>query len=127
MSVNDTNRTGSIPTTVEESPEPTASQEPSEARGSTILNGKPEPATTFATRADVKGVEGISKSKLVLLGGGLPLWPYGADRYLSSQQASSDQGHIMTSVSASGLPGEVGVLLVEVPPSSPTSTFFLLL
>ncbi len=71
MSVNDTNRNGSMPTTVEESTEPVSSQELSQARESTVLNGKPEPATTFATRADVKGVEGISKSKLALLGGGL--------------------------------------------------------
>jgi len=71
MSVNDTSRNGSMPTTVEESTEPVSSQEPIQARESTVLNGKPEPATTFATRADVKGVEGISKSKLALLGGGL--------------------------------------------------------
>jgi type IV secretory pathway VirB10-like protein len=71
MSVNDTNRNGSMPTTVEESTEPVSSQEPVQARESTVLNGKPEPATIFATRADTKGVEGISKSKLVLLGGGL--------------------------------------------------------
>ena len=71
MSVNDTNRNGSMPTTVEESTEPVSSQEPIQARESTVLNGKPEPATIFATRADTKGAEGISKSKLVLLGGGL--------------------------------------------------------
>ena len=71
MSVNDSNRNGSMPTTVEESTEPVSSREPVQARESTVLNGKPEPATIFATRADVKGVEGISKSKLVLLGGGL--------------------------------------------------------
>jgi len=71
MSVNDTNRNGSVPTTVEESFEPVSSHEPPQARESTVLNGKAEPATTFATRADVKGVEGISKSKLILLGGGL--------------------------------------------------------
>ena len=35
------------------------------------LNSNQEPAPKFATRADVKGVEGISKSKLILLGGGL--------------------------------------------------------
>ena len=43
----------------------------SQTRESTVLNGRHEPATTFATRADTKGVEGISKSKLILLGGGL--------------------------------------------------------
>jgi hypothetical protein len=71
MSVNDSNRNGCLPTTVEEGSEPMASQEPPKARESTILNGTHEPATTFATRADVKGVEGINKRKLVLLGGGL--------------------------------------------------------
>jgi hypothetical protein len=71
MSVNDTSRNGSMPTTVEESTEPVPSNEPTQARESTVLNGRHEPATAFATRADTKGVEGISKSKLVLLGGGL--------------------------------------------------------
>ena len=71
MSVNDTSRNGSMPTSVEESTEPVSSQEPVRSRESTVLNGRQEPATTFATRADVKGVEGISKSKLILLGGGL--------------------------------------------------------
>ena len=45
MSVNDTSRNGSKPTTVEESTEPESSQEPIQARESTVLNGKPEPAT----------------------------------------------------------------------------------
>ena len=71
MSVNDTSRNGSMPTTIEESTEPVPSHEPTQARESTVLNGRHEPATTFATRADSKGVEGISKSKLILLGGGL--------------------------------------------------------
>jgi hypothetical protein len=71
MSVNDTSRNGSMPTTIEESTEPVPSHEPTQARESTVLNGRHEPATTFATRADSKGVEGISKSKLLLLGGGL--------------------------------------------------------
>ena len=71
MSINDTSRNGSMPTTVEESTEPVPSNEPTQARESTVLNGRHEPATAFATRADTKGVEGISKSKLVLLGGGL--------------------------------------------------------
>jgi hypothetical protein len=73
MSVNDTNRNGSTPTTVEDSSEPVASQEPTRPRESNILNAKSEPAAPFATRADVKGVEGISKSKLVILGGGLAI------------------------------------------------------
>ena len=71
MSVNDTSRNGSMPTTIEQSTEPVPSNAPTQARESTVLNGRHEPATAFATRADTKGVEGISKSKLVLLGGGL--------------------------------------------------------
>jgi len=71
MSINDTSRNGSMPTTVEGSTEPVPSNEPNQARESTVLNGRHEPSTAFATRADTKGVEGISKSKLVLLGGGL--------------------------------------------------------
>jgi hypothetical protein len=71
MSFNETSRNGSMPTTVQESTEPVSSQEPVQSRESTVLNGRQEPATTFATRADTKGVEGISKSKLILLGGGL--------------------------------------------------------
>jgi hypothetical protein len=66
MSVNDTNRSGSMPSIVEESSEPVSSHEPPQARESTVLNGKPEPAAPFATRADVKEVEGISRSKLIL-------------------------------------------------------------
>src|SRR5580698_5597367 len=71
MSVNDTNRNGSMPTAVEELTEQVSTQEPVQARESTVLDGKADSPTTFATRADVKTVEGISKSKLVLLGGGL--------------------------------------------------------
>ena len=71
MSINDTSRNGSMPTTIEESTEPVSTQEPVQSRESTVLNGRQEPATTFATRAEVKGVEGISKNKLILLGGGL--------------------------------------------------------
>jgi hypothetical protein len=71
MSVNDNNRNGNMPTTVEESSEPVSSHEPPQAHESTVLNGEPELAAPFATRTDVKGVEGISRSKLILLGGGL--------------------------------------------------------
>ena len=71
MSVNETSRNGSMPTTVEESTEPVSSKETLQSRESTVLNGRQEPVTTFATRADTKGVEGISKSKLILLCGGL--------------------------------------------------------
>jgi hypothetical protein len=71
MSVNDTNRNGSMPTAVEELTEQVSTQEPVQARESTVLDGKADSPTTFATRADVTTVEGISKSKLVLLRGGL--------------------------------------------------------
>ena len=71
MSVNDTNRNGSMPSAVEESAEPVSSQELIQAHESTVVNGRREPATTFATRADAKGPEGIDRQKLVLLGGGL--------------------------------------------------------
>ncbi len=71
MSVNDTNRNGSMHRAVEESAEPVPSQEPIQARESTVPNGRHEPATTFATRANAKGPEGIDRQKLVLLGGGL--------------------------------------------------------
>ncbi len=71
MSVSDTNRNGSMQTTVEESAGPVPLQEPVQARESTKLNGRQGPAITFATRADAKGPEGIDRRKLVLLGGGL--------------------------------------------------------
>ncbi len=71
MSVNDTNRNGSMPSVVEEPAEPVSAQEPVQARESTVVNGRREPATTFATRSDAKGPEGIDRQKLVLLGGGL--------------------------------------------------------
>jgi hypothetical protein len=70
MSVNDTSRNGSIPTAVVPG-EPMTSRTPLQAQDSTSPDGKEIPAANFATRADVKGVEGVSKSKLVLLGGGL--------------------------------------------------------
>jgi hypothetical protein len=73
MSINDNNTNGSrgssIP--VVEAAEPMASPAPSQTRDPAILSGKEEPATRFATRAGVKGADGISKSKLILLGGGL--------------------------------------------------------
>jgi len=71
MSVNDTNRNGSMPSVVEESADPVSAQEPVQPRESTVVNGSREPATTFATRADAKSPEGIDRQKLLLLGGGL--------------------------------------------------------
>ena len=40
MSINDTSRNGSVPTTIEESTEPVLSHEPTQARESTVLNGR---------------------------------------------------------------------------------------
>jgi hypothetical protein len=73
MSVNDTNRNGRMPSVVEESAEAVSAQEQVHARESTFVNGRREPATTFATRADAKGPEGIDRQRLVLLGGGLAI------------------------------------------------------
>ena len=68
MSVTDNNRNGSggLPTSVMYPAGPIV-EDPS-TQG---LKSNQEPAPKFATRADVKGVEGISKSKLILLGSGL--------------------------------------------------------
>jgi len=73
MSINDNNTNGSrgLSTSVVEAAEPMASPGPSQTRDPAILSGKEEPATRFATRAGVKGADAISKSKLILLGGGL--------------------------------------------------------
>jgi len=71
MSVNDSNRNGSAgsPTQVAEPAEPAASQPPTTQ--SAVLDGSGEPAPRFVTRADVRAADGINKSKLILLGGGL--------------------------------------------------------
>ncbi|HEY3705990.1 MAG TPA: TrbI/VirB10 family protein [Terracidiphilus sp.] len=68
MSVTDHNGNGNggLPTSVVDSAGPILEHPSTQG-----LNGNPEPAPKFATRADVKGVEGISKSKLILLGSGL--------------------------------------------------------
>jgi len=68
MSVTDNNSNGSggLPTSVMDPVGPIVEQPSTQG-----LNSNQEPAPKFATRADVKGVEGISKSKLILLGGGL--------------------------------------------------------
>ena len=67
MSVTDNNNNGSggLPTSVMEPPSIT------EHPLTQDVNSIQEPAPKFATRADIKGVEGISKSKLILLGSGL--------------------------------------------------------
>jgi hypothetical protein len=73
MSINDNNRNGSVGlnTLVTESSEPTSSQ--GSIRAPEPIDGTEtaEPVIRFATRTAAKGAEGISKSKLILLGGGL--------------------------------------------------------
>ena len=74
MNANENNRNGngSMNTTpVAESSEPAVSQ--ARIRAPEPIDGaeKAEPVTRFATRTAVKGAEGISKGKLMLLGGGL--------------------------------------------------------
>ncbi|MGD0914672.1 MAG: hypothetical protein ABR928_22480, partial [Terracidiphilus sp.] len=68
MSVTDNNRNGSgdLPTSVMDPAGPILEHPSTQGPDS-----NQEPAPKFATRADVKGVEGISKSKLILLGSGL--------------------------------------------------------
>ena len=69
--VNNTNGSRGLSTPVVEAAESMASSASSQTRDATTPNGKEEPSTRFATRADVKGADGISKGKLILLGGGL--------------------------------------------------------
>ena len=74
MNANENNRNGngSLNTTpVAESSEPAVSQGRIRAPESIDGAEKAEPVTRFATRTAVKGAEGISKGKLILLGGGL--------------------------------------------------------
>lgn len=73
MSANENNRNGngSMNTPVAGSSEPTVSQGSIQAPESIDGTGKAEPAIKFATRAAVKGADGISKGRLILLGGGL--------------------------------------------------------
>jgi hypothetical protein len=73
MSANDNNRNGngSMNTSVAESSEPVVSQGSIHTLESIDGTEKAEPAIRFATRAGVKGTDGISKGKLVFLGGGL--------------------------------------------------------
>ena len=71
MSINESKSNGNTSTTVENAVESVSSEVPIEARKSTVQHGKSESATTFATRGDLKGVGGVSRSKIVLLGAGL--------------------------------------------------------
>jgi hypothetical protein len=65
MSINDNNRNGSVGVNTPVTQGPIRAPEP--------INGtkKAEPVIRFATRAAVKGADGISKGRLILLGGGL--------------------------------------------------------
>jgi len=71
MSVNNSNRNGSAgsPSQVVEHVERVASQAPTTQ--SAAPDGSGEPAPRFATRTDFVAADGIGKSKLILLGGGL--------------------------------------------------------
>jgi hypothetical protein len=73
MSANENNRNGngSMNTPVAESSEPAVSQKSIHVPESIDGTEKAEPAIRFATRSAAKGADGISKGKLVLLGGGL--------------------------------------------------------
>jgi hypothetical protein len=73
MNANENNRNGSesINTPLAESSEPAASQGSLHTPESIDGTERAETVIRFATRAAVKGADGISKGKLVLLGGGL--------------------------------------------------------
>jgi hypothetical protein len=73
MSTNDNNRNGNVGlnTPVTGSSEPTSSQGSIRAPEPVDGSEKAEPVLRFATRTAAKGAEGISKGKLILLGGGL--------------------------------------------------------
>ena len=75
MSINDNNSNGGVGLNnpVTESSEPTVSQGSIHGPESTNGTDKAEPVIRFATRTATKGVEGISKGKLILLGGGLAI------------------------------------------------------
>ena len=73
MNIDDNNRNGSagLNTPVSESSETTSAQGPIRAPEPIDGAEKAEPVMRFATRTATKGTEGISKGKLMLLGGGL--------------------------------------------------------
>jgi type IV secretory pathway VirB10-like protein len=68
---NNTNGTGGLPTTVVEPLEPKTPQASMPAPEPSASNGSEASPPKFATRADARAVEGVSKGKLMLLGGGL--------------------------------------------------------
>ncbi len=73
MSINDNNRNGSVglSTPVSESSEQSSAQGSIHAPDPLDGTEKAEPVIRFATRTAAKGAEGVSKGKLILLGGGL--------------------------------------------------------
>jgi type IV secretory pathway VirB10-like protein len=74
IDVNGNNKNGNagLPATqVAEAPGPAVSQRFVQAPESADREAREEPTAKFATRADAKGADGISKGKLLLLGGGL--------------------------------------------------------
>jgi hypothetical protein len=73
MDINGNNKNGSagLPTQVAEISEPAVSERFVQGPESVDSETREEPGTKFATRAAVKGADGISKGKLLLLGGGL--------------------------------------------------------
>jgi type IV secretory pathway VirB10-like protein len=73
MSFADNNKNGSggLLTTAVESPEPTMTQASIETPESAATNGNDVFPPRFATRTDARAAEGVSKGKLMLLGGGL--------------------------------------------------------
>jgi type IV secretory pathway VirB10-like protein len=68
---NNTNGTGGLPTTVVEPPDPKMPQASIETPESPVRTGDEASPPKFATRADARAAEGVSKGKLMLLGGGL--------------------------------------------------------
>jgi hypothetical protein len=73
MDTNGNSKNGSagLPTQVDETSESVVSQRFVPAPESVDREAREEPSTKFATRAAVKGADGISKGKLLPLGGGL--------------------------------------------------------
>jgi hypothetical protein len=68
---NNTNGSAGLPSQAAETSEPTPSERFAQAPESVDREVRTESGTRFATRAAVKGADGISKGKFLLLGGGL--------------------------------------------------------
>lgn len=73
MDINGNSKNGSrgLPTEVAETNEPTASERFVQSPESVGRKEEADPGPRFATRTAVKGADGITKGKLLLLGGGL--------------------------------------------------------